>query len=61
MAAGDVGLEVIFVCGVALDTSALDVYVRDMRYLVESANLVMFWMVPIFYFMTSAPFRRNIT
>jgi ABC-type polysaccharide/polyol phosphate export permease len=43
------GLEALFICGVVLITSALDVYVRDMRYLIESGNVVMFWMVPIFY------------
>lgn len=44
-----VALQVIFVCGMALLSSALDVYFRDMRYVVESSNLLLFWVVPIFY------------
>ena len=42
-------MEIVFVCGISFITASLNVFLRDIRYLVESVNVILFWLVPIFY------------
>jgi len=42
-------LYVAFVCGISLISSAVSVFIRDTQYVVESFNLILMYLVPIFY------------
>jgi ABC-type polysaccharide/polyol phosphate export permease len=42
-------VELIFITGIGFIFSALNVYYRDMLYIVESWLTVLFWLTPVFY------------
>jgi ABC-type polysaccharide/polyol phosphate export permease len=42
-------LEIMFVSGLGLLFAGINVYIRDTRYVVESINVVLFWLVPVLY------------
>jgi len=42
-------VELAAILGISLIASALNVYFRDMQYLIESGLRVLFWFTPIFY------------
>jgi lipopolysaccharide transport system permease protein len=52
-------VEIVFILGVTLIFSALNVYFRDIEYLVQSGMVVLFWFTPIFYTMATA--RERLT
>ncbi len=48
-------LEILFVCGLALLSSAINVFIRDTRYVVESATWVLMFLIPVFYDFSMVP------
>jgi len=48
-------LYIAFLCGISLLSSAVSVFIRDTQYVVESFNLMLFWLVPVFYPLDSIP------
>jgi|SRR5579872_361974 len=53
-------LYITFVCGISLLSSAVSVFIRDTQYVVESFNVILFWLVPIFYSFDMIPDRFKL-
>ena len=51
------GVQLVFIMGVALSVSALNVRYRDTQYILNSALLVMYWLTPLFYAFSFVPPR----
>jgi ABC-type polysaccharide/polyol phosphate export permease len=51
------GLQVLFVLGVALGLSALTVVFRDLRHLTEVGLTMLFWLTPVVYHVSMVPER----
>lgn len=50
-------MELVFVIGIGLTVSALNVRYRDTQYILNSALLVMYWLTPLFYSFSFVPPR----
>lgn len=52
-------LQILFTVGISLLTSSLNVYYRDIRYIVEASLLMWFYATPVFYPVTMVPERMK--
>lgn len=53
-------LQVVFVLGISLAISALNVFYRDLKHLIDVLLLMLFWLTPIIYNFTMIPdWARN--
>ena len=48
-------IQLVFIAGICMMCAALDVYYRDVRYIVESGLTVFFWLSPVLYPISYVP------
>jgi ABC-type polysaccharide/polyol phosphate export permease len=48
-------IQIIFLTGISLFTSGLNVYYRDVKYIVEALLLIWFYLTPVFYPVSMVP------